>query len=143
LDFVGMSDRDQEKAADRFAGAFLMAKEMVFGVLGQHRTSISLGELVELKKLFRVSVAAVVVRCNQLGVISRSVYSRIWSQIRLAGWNGPRSTEPLPLEPEIPQRMERMSLRAVAEGIISESKAAELLRISVRDLDRLMMPAGA
>jgi hypothetical protein len=39
--------------------------------------------------------------------------------------------------------MERMSLRAVSEGVISESKAAELLRISVRDLDRLMMPVGA
>lgn len=139
LDFVDLGERDQERAADRFAGAFLMAKEMIFRVLGQYRTSISLGELVELKKLFRVSVAAVAVRCNQLGVISRSVYSRIWNQIRLAGWNGPRSTEPLPLEPERPQRMERMSLRAVAEGIISESKAAELLRISVRDLDHLMM----
>jgi hypothetical protein len=35
--------------------------------------------------------------------------------------------------------MERMCLRAVAENIISESRAAELLNISVRELDRRMM----
>lgn len=142
LRFVGMSEKDQEKAADRFAGAFLMAKEMVIRLLGSNRTSISLGELVELKKIFRVSVAAVAVRCSQLGVISRAVYGRIWGQIRSLGWNGPESSEPSPLAPEVPQRMERMSLRAVAEGAISEAKAAELLQVSVRDLDRLLAPAG-
>jgi hypothetical protein len=35
--------------------------------------------------------------------------------------------------------MERLCLRAVAEGAISEAKAAELLRISVLDLDRKLM----
>jgi Zn-dependent peptidase ImmA (M78 family) len=143
LTFVGMSERDQEKAADRFAGAFLMAKEMVIRLLGANRTAISLGELVELKKLFRVSIAAIAVRCSQLGVISRAVYGRLWGQIRALGWNGPNSSEPERLAPEVPQRMERMSLRAVSEGAISESKAAELLQVSVRDLDRLLVPLGA
>lgn len=143
LNFVGLSDKDQEKAADRFAGSFLMAKEMLVRLLGPHRTSISLGELVELKKLFRVSIAALVVRCSQLGVIPRALYGRIWSQIRALGWNGPQSTEPQLLEPEVPQRMERMCLRAVAEGAISEAKAAELMGISVRELDRRLTPQGA
>ena len=143
LNFVGLDDKEQEKAADRFAGAFLMAKEMMVRLLGPHRTSISLGELVELKKLFRVSIASLIVRCSQLGVISRALYGRIWSQIRSLGWNGPQSTEPEPLAPEVPQRMERMCLRAVAEGAVSEAKAAELLGISVRALDRRLTPQGA
>lgn len=143
LNFVGLDDKDQEKAADRFAGAFLMAKEMMVRLLGSHRTSISLGELVELKKLFRVSIASLIVRCSQLGVISRALYGRIWSQIRGLGWNGPQSTEPEPLAPEVPQRMERMCLRAVAEGAVSEAKAAELLGISVRALDRRLTPQSA
>jgi hypothetical protein len=38
--------------------------------------------------------------------------------------------------------MERICLRAVAEKAISESKAAELLKISVRELDRRLMAVG-
>jgi Zn-dependent peptidase ImmA (M78 family) len=143
LRFVGLSDKQQEKAADRFAGAFLMAKEAILRLLGSHRTAISVGELVELKKIFHVSIAGIVVRCRQLGLISPAVYARLWAQIRALGWNNPQSNEPHRLDPEIPQRMERLSLRAVAEGAISEAKAAELLRISVRELDRRMLPQPA
>ena len=136
LRFSGLSDADQEKAADRFAGAFLMAKDMVLGLLGQHRTSISIGELAELKKLFKVSIASLVVRCAQLGIINRATYGRLWGQIKNLGWNSQASKEPGMLQAEVLQRMERLCLRAVAEGAISEARAAELLSISVRELDR-------
>jgi Zn-dependent peptidase ImmA (M78 family)/DNA-binding XRE family transcriptional regulator len=142
LRFAGLSDAEQEKAADRFAGAFLMAREMMVQLLGEHRTSISLGELAELKKLFKVSIASLVVRCSQLGMISKTVYGRLWGQIKALGWNGPSSTEPNRLAPEVPQRMERMCFRAVVEGAISESRAAELLQISVRELDARLLGQG-
>ena len=143
LRFSGLSDTEQEKAADRFAGAFLMAKDMMLRLLGNHRTSISLGELAELKKLFKVSIASLVVRCSQLGVLPKAAYGRLWAQIRGLGWNGPASTEPNPFPAEVPQRMERMCMRAVAEGAISEARAAELLNISVRELDRRLMGQAA
>ncbi len=142
LRFSGLSDDEQEKAADRFAGAFLMAKEMMFRLMGEHRKSISLGELAELKKLFKVSIASLVVRCSQLGVMPKANYGRLWGQIRALGWNSMTSNEPHLLPAEVPQRMERMCLRAVAEGAISESRAAELLNISVRELDRRLMAQG-
>lgn len=139
LRFSGLSDAEQEKAADRFAGAFLIEKEMMQRLLGEHRKSISLGELAELKKLFKVSIAALVVRCSQLGVLPKAAYGRLWAQIRALGWNGPASNEPHSFPSEVPQRMDRMCMRAVAEGAISESKAAELLDVSVRELDRRLM----
>lgn len=142
LRFPGLTDSDQEKAADRFAGAFLMAKEMVHRLLGEHRKSISLGELAELKKVFKVSIAALVVRCSQLGVIAKATYFRLWAQVKGLGWNSPMSNEPNRFPSEVPQRMERMCLRAVAESAISESRAAELLNISVRELDRRLMAQG-
>ena len=142
MSFDGLSDKEQEKAADRFAGAFLMAKEMLVRVLGKHRTEISMGELVELKKLFQVSIASLIVRCNQLGVISKALYGRLWAQIRAWGWNGPQSNEPHRLPPEVPQRMERLCFRAISEGAISESKAAELMRMSVREIDRRLAAQG-
>ncbi|WP_422650798.1 ImmA/IrrE family metallo-endopeptidase [Cupriavidus sp. H18C1] len=94
LRFTEMSDAEQEKAADRFAGALLMPKEMMTRLLGGHRTSISIGELVELKKIFQVSVASLAVRCSQLGVISKAAHGRLWGQIRAMGWNSPGSNEP-------------------------------------------------
>jgi len=139
LRFSGLSDAEQEKAADRFAGAFLMAKDMVLRLLGSHRTSISIGELAELKKLFKVSIASLVVRCAQLEIVTKAVYGRLWAQIKDLGWNSQASSEPGALKAEVPQRMERLCLRAVAEGAISEARAAELLCISVRELDRRLM----
>lgn len=135
-----LNDADQEKAADRFAGAFLMAKEMMYRLLGTNRTSISIGELVELKKIFKVSIAALAVRCGQLGVLTKAAYHRLWGEIKAFSLNSSKTNEPGKIDKEKPQRMERLCLRAVAEGVISESKAAELLQISVRMLDDLLMP---
>lgn len=139
LRFGGLNDAEQEKAADRFAGAFLMAKDMVVSLLGRNRTSISIGELAELKRLFKVSIASLVVRCAQLGIITKAVYGRLWAQIKNSGWNSQASDEPGTVKAEVPQRMERLCLRAVAEGAVSEGRAAELLGISVRELDRRLM----
>jgi len=142
LRFSSMSELDQEKAANRFAGAFLMAREMMISLLGESRTSISPGELAELKKIFKVSIAALVVRCGQLGILTKAAYARLFGEIKALGWNSSSSNEPNKFAPEIPQRMERLCLRAVAENAISESKAAELLQISVRKLDNLLMAQG-
>jgi Zn-dependent peptidase ImmA (M78 family)/DNA-binding XRE family transcriptional regulator len=139
LRFSGLNESEQEKAADRFAGAFLVAKDLALRLLGPHRTSISIGELAELKKIFKVSIASLVVRCSQLGILTKASYGRLWTQIKDQGWNSQASSEPNTLKAEVPQRMERLCLRAVAEGAISEARAAELLNISVRELDRRLM----
>lgn len=139
LNCAGLAEKDEEKAADRFAGAFLMAKEMMVRVLGAHRTVISLGELAELQKIFKVSIACLVVRCSQLGLLSKAAYGKLWGQIRALGLNAFGAREPHNIEPEYPKRMERLCLRAVSEGAVSEPKAAELLRTSVRDFRALSL----
>lgn len=136
LRFSGLSEAEQEKAADRFAGAFLVAKDMLLQLMGGNRTAVSLGELADLKKTFQVSIAALAVRCSQLGILSKAAYGRLWGQIKNSGWNSQASDEPNPLPPEVPRRIERLCMRAVAEGAISGSRAAELLNISVREFDR-------
>ncbi len=42
---------------------------------------------------------------------------------------------------ELPNRFGRLCLRALAEGAISESKAAELLGIGIADVDNYMRGA--
>lgn len=138
-----LSDKQQEKAADRFAGAFLVAQEMLRKVVGKSRNAISMGELLALKKLFKVSVATLVVRCRQLGILTQAVYGKLFGELKTAGMVDSGAAEPDAIPKEVPDRMRRLCLRAVAEGVISESKAAELLRISRRAFEQQLDFQGA
>jgi Zn-dependent peptidase ImmA (M78 family) len=131
---------DAEKAANRFAGAFLMPPEALWREIGKRRTMISLGELLRLKELFGASFQAIVYRCHDLGIIPAPAFRRLFQIFNERGWRKPPFKEPGPLDPaqEEPRRMQRLCFRALSEGAISESKAAEILGISVRDLTRLM-----
>ena len=73
---------DREKAANRFAGAFLMPAEALWREIGKHRTMISLGELLRLKELFGASFQAIVYRCHDLGIINDAAYRRTFPSVQ-------------------------------------------------------------
>ena len=130
---------DEEKAAHRFAGAFLMPADALWAKIGKHRTAIGWGELFELKQLFGASVQAITYRCKDLGIFSEATFRRLFNDFTRFGWRRPPYEEPLARqEGEEPKRFKRLTFRALAEGAISEAKAAELLSISVQDLNRRM-----
>ena len=129
---------DEEKAAHRFAGAFLMPAEALWAEIGKHRTSIGWGELFALKQLFGASVQAITYRCKDLGIFSQATFRRLFNEFNRFGWRRPPYEEPLARKGEEPKRFERLTFRALAEGAISDAKAAELLGISVRALNRRM-----
>lgn len=128
---------DEEKAAHRFAGAFLMPADVLRAEVGVNRSSISLGELVALKKRFGVSIQAIAYRCKDLGIISQSAFGRLFKIFAERGWRTAPYEEPGRMKPELeePKRFERLCYRALAEHVIGEARAAELLGISVRELD--------
>jgi Zn-dependent peptidase ImmA (M78 family) len=128
--------KQQEKAADRFAGAFLITQELLEKHLGKYRTAIQMPELLYLKRIFRVSIAALVVRCGQLGILAQGSYRRLWSFLKAHGMADSGAAEPQPLPPEQPTRMKRLCLRGLSEGMISESKAMALLRLSRKELEQ-------
>ena len=128
-----------EDAANRFAGAFLMPAEALWAEVGKRRSSIGLGELFRLKPLFGVSVQALVNRCRDLGIFGPSLHKRLFREFDQRGWHTPPYEEPLSRPGGgQPQRFERLCLRALAEGVVSEPKAAELLNVSVHELNRRM-----
>ena len=129
---------DSEKAAHRFAGAFLMPADAVRTEIGRRRTSIGWSELFNLKRVFGVSVQAIVYRCRDLGIINDALYTRLFRDISRFGWRTRPYPEPQPIEPERPSRFERLCSRALAENVISEAKGAELLGVSVCDLRERM-----
>ena len=128
-----------ENAANRFAGAFLMPAEALWAEVGRRRSAIGLGELLRLKLLFGVSVRALANRCRDLGIFGPSLHKRLSQEFARRGWHSPPCKEPMSQpSSEQPRRFERLCLRALAEGVVSEPKAAELLNITVRELNRRM-----
>ncbi|MYG04520.1 MAG: ImmA/IrrE family metallo-endopeptidase, partial [Acidobacteriia bacterium] len=138
IDTNTLSDRGEEEAANKFAGAFLMPREHLLREVGKHRSALGYRELIELKHVYRVSGAAVLVRLCQLNVISKSTLTSAYQTVA-RGW---RTKEPEEIEPidqrgqrERPARFERLCYRALAEGLISLAKGTELLRIPLPEVE--------
>ncbi len=129
---------DAEKAAHRFAGAFLMPAETLKAEIGGHCSSIEWSKLFGLKRFFGVSVQALTYRCRDLGIFDAPLARKLFNQFTSRGWRRPPYKELSAMPSERSTRFERLCFRALSEGAISEAKAAELLRLSVQDLNRLI-----
>jgi Zn-dependent peptidase ImmA (M78 family)/DNA-binding XRE family transcriptional regulator len=131
-------DKFREKAAHRFAGAFLMPAEALWSNIGRHRTSIGWSELFALKQVLGASVQAITYRCGDLGIFPPSLSQRLFQEFSRLGFRSAPNYEPNHLPEERAGRFDRLCYRALAEGAISEPKTAELLNITVRELNRRM-----
>jgi Zn-dependent peptidase ImmA (M78 family) len=135
---------DEERAAHRFAGAFLMPADVVRAEVGAQRSAISIGELVAIKERFGVSVQAIAYRCLDLGIIEKKAFSLLFKEFTKRGWRKEPFAEPARIDAsyEEPKRFERLCYRALAEGVISESRAAEMLGITLQALDKRLAEAA-
>ncbi|WP_376694253.1 helix-turn-helix domain-containing protein [Wenzhouxiangella sp. EGI_FJ10409] len=130
----GELSKDEERACNRFAGAFLVPAEEVRKALGNKRSWIEPRELYLLKQQWGLSMGGWSYRAADLGIINRSTLGRFWGLMRKHGW---KEREPEPQYPrEKPRRFERLIYRALAEKLIGDSRAAELLGIPVAELAR-------
>lgn len=130
-----------EKASDVFAGSFLVNAEHLKEEIGEQRHSVSYPELVALKRMYRVSAAAMLMRLKQIGILSESAVAYAF-QTFARSW---RKKEPRPLEPEDmkgefekPKRFDRLCYWALSEKLISPSKASEFLQIPYYEMEQLL-----
>jgi Zn-dependent peptidase ImmA (M78 family)/DNA-binding XRE family transcriptional regulator len=127
------SSVDEEKFAHRFAGAFLLPREVVISELGAKRRDLNLQELKALKVKYGVSVQAWCRRAKDCGVISDSTYKGLSIRISKAGM---RSDEGYPyVKPEAIDRDLRLAARCVTERVLTMSEAAKLAGIDIKDID--------
>ncbi|WIG60507.1 MAG: hypothetical protein OJF49_003255 [Ktedonobacterales bacterium] len=115
---------DDEALANRFAGAFLVPAEVARRELGDRRRHLSFDELGMLKCKYGLSMQAWTHRALELDVIDRGQYDRLRAEFvaREATVREPVACE----APEEPTRLKQMTLRAFAEGIITEERALQL-----------------
>jgi Zn-dependent peptidase ImmA (M78 family)/DNA-binding XRE family transcriptional regulator len=81
--------REREKTANRFAGAFLMPAA---GFVGELAPPLSIYDFVEIKRRYRVSIQAALVRARHLGIIDERRYHALFQQLSARGW---RRREPV------------------------------------------------
>jgi Zn-dependent peptidase ImmA (M78 family)/transcriptional regulator with XRE-family HTH domain len=130
-----------EKLCNRFAGAFLVPAQHLKNEIGVNRSTFGYQEIIDLKRLYRVSGGAFLMRLEQIGAISQGAKEYAFRTFA-SGW---RSAEPMPLEDpeeaeklEEPKRFKRLVYRAAAEDMISLSKAVELLRLPLDDIEKAL-----
>ncbi len=133
------SEGEIEKLCHRFAGAFIMNREHLLKEIGDKRSAFGVREIMDLKRLYRISAAAFLVRLEQVGVLDHGSVQYSFHTFA-SRW---RRAEPEPLDAEkakskseSPQRFERLVYRAAAEDMISLSKAVELLRVPLGDVEK-------
>jgi Zn-dependent peptidase ImmA (M78 family) len=128
-----------ENAMHRFASAFLVPADHLKQVIGALRQGIAYHEIMEIKKFYGVSAAALLVRLKDVGILSEAViayafrsYAKTW-----------RREEPEPIENGIgigafehPKRFEGLVYRALAEQLISPARAAQLLNCPLEEIER-------
>jgi transcriptional regulator with XRE-family HTH domain len=115
---------DEEKAAFRFAAAFLAPADTIFREVGSKRASIQLAELLLLKQKLGMSIQALIYRLHDLGIITDSYCNKWWITINRLGMKKQERGE---LAPERPQWLRRTVLRAFSEGLIVKDEAESMI----------------
>lgn len=115
---------DEEGAAFRFGAAFLTPAKAVRQEVGVSRSMIPLKELLLLKQRYGMSMQALVRRFRDLEIISASYYKQWFVDISRLHW---RKCEPLVLPPEQPQWLDRSTLHALAEGLLTQEQAEAIM----------------
>lgn len=120
---------DEEKACNHFAGAFLLPQQAIIQHLGVKRHALETRELYMLKHEFGISMLAILYRSGQCGIISANLQRNYFMQFNKMHWRTKEPGDPYPNEKTILYK--QLVYRALGEEYIGESKAAELLGMSL------------
>jgi Zn-dependent peptidase ImmA (M78 family) len=121
---------DAEKDANRFAATFLMPEASLKSV-GRVET---ISQVVDLKKKWQVSVAAMTYRLHELGIMSKWTYQTLFIEISRRGW---RTTEPFATRNETSQVWQKVFTQLRKTGIGIET-LADTLNVPCDELVKLV-----
>jgi len=134
LDFSECEESRHEKLCHGFAGALLLPENVIREEFGGRRRKITEWELKKLKGIYGISMQAIMARARNLGLISDNTYKLFCIYAGRHGW---RKDEPGRYSGmEKANRFKQLVLHAAAEEIISYSKGAEYLGISLAEFEQ-------
>ena len=128
----GRSTSPAEKIANMFAGHMLLPPNGLRRFVGSLGI-VSLTDIFEIKRIYRVSYAAVLKRLEQDGHLSKKQAGRFWGIWKKNGW---QTREPEPVQQPLCfyRRTERVARRAFERGEVTQDFLADVLDLSRKDL---------
>lgn len=134
----GDASRNYEAEASNFAGALLMPYDDAVVALGRN---VTMQQLVRLKAAWGVSIAGLIVRAHQVGVITADRQTSLFKQLSARGW---RTREPVVVHREQPALLRRLieaqfginpDWRQVARDLgLPPYTVRELVDVAARDI---------
>ncbi len=126
-------NKENEKEATRIAGAALITENDLFRELGVRRMSLT-KDFALVCEEYGISMYLLVKRATQVGIISATLEKEFYIKANRAGW---KKSEPARLRiPEEPHLLRQLVFRAVNEEGVSITKGAELLGVTVPEMNR-------
>jgi Zn-dependent peptidase ImmA (M78 family) len=124
LPIKDLPERRRETICHQFAGAMLIHPDHLKRELGDKRLRISVQELGSIKKEYGISMQAIIMRAKALNIISENYCGVLFSMFKTMNW---KAEEPFEYSvQEKSNRFDQLLYRALAEELISVSKAAAL-----------------
>lgn len=141
MDCEGMDEKEEERMAHRFAASFLVPANVARRELGEHRRHLEMRELGVLKRKYGLSMQAWIRRAKDLDIIPESIYTAMCVDFSRNNW---RQNEPFSYEGrETPVRLMQMTLRALAEEIVTPERAEQLCKGVTGGMDGFLRQLGA
>lgn len=126
--------KDEELLCNRFASEFLLPKSMAEKEFGVSRSRISLKELIEVQKKYGISIRAIIYRLKDIGIFEEYRVANFYKRLNFDS-SFKREVDMERFQtPEFSNRFEQLVYRAYAQELISSSKAASLLGVSMENV---------
>ena len=130
--------KEVERICDRFAGAVLLPREVVFEQIGIKRQRISLEELMNIQKEYGISIQAIIYRLRSLNIISQEKLKSFFIKLKTQESFKEKVNQVRFLGDEKSYRYKQLVYKALSEELISIGKAAELLNCSISEIQKTL-----
>jgi Zn-dependent peptidase ImmA (M78 family) len=141
MDTGKVDKRTEEKLAHRFAAAFLVPAACARRELGAKRRRLEFRELAMLKQKYGLSMQGWILRAADLGIIDPSHVRTLFAQMSSRGW---RREEPVGFAGrERPQKLRQLTVRALAEGLVTRQQAERVLPGVTCEMDEVQVAGAA
>ena len=124
LKFGDITERQKETLCHQFAGSLLLPDTAIREELGSNRSKLYIPELGNIKKQYGISLQAIVMRAKDCGIITDYYTKQFFFMIKQMNWKVDEPIQYIGVEKS--NRFEQLIYRALAEELISMSKAASL-----------------
>ncbi len=133
MDVQDVDKKTAERLAHRFAAAFLVTAATARRELGNKRRHLDVRELAMLKQKHGLSMQAWIFRAADLGIIEQSHARTLFAKMSARGWQ--REEPPDFHGHERPQKLRQLTIRALAEGLLTHLQAERICPGVTRNVD--------